>query len=244
MKNKRVSVIIPAYNEEENIVFTIDETIKVLDELNFDFEVIVIDDGSKDNTYNYVKDSLKKYNNKVSIKRYESNEGKGFAIKYGCNYVTGDYVLFLDADMDLHPSQIKNFLNIMKTEQADLVMGSKRHKKSVVDYPLSRRVLSTGYYIFIKILFGLPVKDTQTGFKLFNSKALKKSISKIVVKKYAFDLELLVVLNKYKYKIVEGPIYLKPTRSYYNRIGLRDIFHMFIDTIAIFYRLNVLKYYD
>ena len=244
MRKEKISILIPAYNEEEVIVSTIDETVKVLEELNFNFEVIVIDDGSNDNTYIYVQENLKYFNNKVTIKRYGSNEGKGFAIKHGCNYITGDYVLFLDADMDLHPSQINSFLSIIKKEKTDLVLGSKRHKNSVVNYPFTRKILSTGYYFLIKILFGLPVKDTQTGFKLFRSEALKKCISKIVVKKYAFDLELLVILHKYKYKIVEGPIYLKPTRRYYNRIGLKDIYHMFIDTIAIFYRLKFLRYYD
>jgi len=244
MIKEKISVLVPAYNEEEAIVSTVDETIKVLEKLNVDFELIVIDDGSVDNTYSYVKESLKKFNNKVTIKRYDSNKGKGFALKHGCNHITGDYTLFLDADMDLHPSQLKNFLNIIRNEKADLVLGSKRHKNSVVKYPLSRKILSTGYYFFIKILFGLPVKDTQTGFKLFKSEALKKCISKIVVKKYAFDLELLVILHKYKYKIIEGPIYLKPMRKYYNRIGLKDIYHMFIDTIAVFYRLKFLRYYD
>jgi len=244
MRKEKISILIPAYNEEEVIVSTIDETVKVLEELNFDFEVIVIDDGSNDNTCSYVKENLKYFNNKVTIKSYDSNEGKGFAIKHGCNYITGDYVLFLDADMDLHPSQIDNFLAIIKNEKADLVLGSKRHKNSVVKYPFTRKILSTGYYFLIKILFGLPVKDTQTGFKLFRSEALKKCISKIVVKKYAFDLELLVILHKYKYKIVEGPICLKSTRVYYNRIGLKDIYRMFMDTIAIFYRLKFLRYYD
>ena len=96
----------------------------------------------------------------------------------------------------------------------------------------------------IKILFGLPVKDTQTGFKLFRYEALKNGISRIVVKRYAFDLELLEVLHKMGYKIIECPIYLKPSRTYYDRIGLKDIYHTFIDTVAIFYRLKIKRFYD
>ncbi|MBL7060696.1 MAG: glycosyltransferase family 2 protein, partial [Actinobacteria bacterium] len=124
MRKEKISILIPAYNEEEVIVSTIGETVKVLEELNFDFEVIVIDDGSNDNTYIYVQENLKYFNNKVTIKKYCSNKGKGFAIKHGCNYITGDYVLFLDADMDLHPSQINSFLSIIKKEETDLVLGS------------------------------------------------------------------------------------------------------------------------
>jgi len=243
MKREKISILIPAFNEEESIIFTIKETIKVFDELNKDYEVVVIDDGSSDNTYNNVTGNLGIFNGRVKVEKYIPNMGKGFAVKYGFNFVTGDYVLFLDADLDLHPSQITNFLKLIKEERADVVIGSKRNKDSIVDYPISRKILSTGYYFLIRLLFGLPVKDTQTGFKLFKYKAFKTGISKIIVKKYAFDLELLVVLNKLGYKIVEGPIYLKPTRKY-GRIGLKDIFNILWDTLAVFYRLYIKRFYD
>lgn len=244
MKQEKISVLIPAFNEEENILPTVKETIAVFNDLGKDYEVIVVDDGSYDGTYNAVEKELGQFNDRVKIERYTPNQGKGFAIKYGFNFVTGDYVLFLDADLDLHPSQIANFLYLMKREKADIVMGSKRHKDSIVDYPKSRKFLSNGYYFLIKILFGLPVKDTQTGFKLFRYEALKNGISRIIVKRYAFDLELLVVLHKLGYKIIECPIYLKPTRRYYNRIGLKGIYDTMIDTMAIFYRLYIKRYYQ
>ncbi|MCX6347281.1 MAG: hypothetical protein NTZ89_05005 [Actinobacteria bacterium] len=132
----------------------------------------------------------------------------------------------------------------MKKNDADIVIGSKRHKDSVVDYPLSRKIYSNMYYFLIKILFGLPVKDTQTGFKLFRYSSLKNSLEKIVIKKYAFDLELLVVCKIQKCKIIECPIILKPTRTYYNRIGFKAIMNIILDTMAIFYRYRILKYYE
>ena len=243
MKEK-ISVLIPAFNEEEGIITTINETIKVLNELENDYEVIIVDDGSKDNTYEIVSKNLSNFNSKVKIEKYCKNIGKGYAIKYGFNFVTGDYVLFLDADMDIHPNQINIFLDLMRKNDADIVMGSKRHKNSVVDYPLSRKIYSNIYYFLIKILFGLPIRDTQTGFKLFRYSSLKNSIKKIVIKKYAFDLELLVVSKIQKCKIIECPIILKPTRNYYNRIGFKAIMNIIIDTMAIFYRYRILKYYD
>ena len=243
MEDEKISILIPAFNEEENIILTLKETIDVLENLKKAYEIIIIDDGSIDNTYNKVKSNIEIFNDKVKIYQYAPNTGKGFAIKYGFSYVTGDYVLFLDADLDIHPSLVNNFLRLIKEHQADVVIGSKLNKDSVVHYPLTRRILSVGYYILIKVLFNLPVKDTQTGLKLFNYSTLKKALSKVVVKKYAFDLELLVILNKYKFKIVEAPIYLKPTRKF-GRIGVRDIFNIFYDTMAIFYRLHIKKYYD
>jgi len=243
MKKEKFSILIPAFNEEENIIFTVKETIKVFDKLNKDYEIIVIDDGSTDYTYKSIAENLDIFNGRVRVEKYIPNMGKGFAIKHGFNFVRGDYILFLDADLDLHPSQIKIFLELIKEEKADVVIGSKRNKDSIVNYPIGRKILSTGYYFLIKFLFGLPVKDTQTGLKLFKYEAMKTGISRIIVKKYAFDLELLVVLNKYKYKIVEGPIYLKPTRKY-RRIGLKDILNILWDTMAIFYRLYIKRYYD
>lgn len=244
MSKEKISILIPAFNEEDKIIITIKEIINVFEKFGYDYEIVIIDDGSIDNTFNTVQENLNIFNGRVKIESYRPNSGKGFAIKYGFKFVSGDYVLFLDADMDLHPSQITNFLKLMEDNEADLVMGSKRHKDSIVDYPKSRKFLSNGYYFLIKILFGLPVKDTQTGFKLFRYKALENSISKIIVKRYAFDLELLVVLHKLGYKIIECPIYLKPSRRYYNRIGLKDIWNTLIDTIAIFYRLKIKKFYD
>ena len=244
MVKEKISILIPAFNEEDKIIPTIKETLNTFEKIGYEYEIVIIDDGSIDNTYNKVQENLNIFKGRVKIERYKSNIGKGFATKYGFKFVSGDYVLFLDADLDLHPSQITSFLKSMDDYKADVVMGSKRHKDSIVDYPKSRKILSNGYYYLIKILFGLPVKDTQTGFKLFKFEALKNGLSRIIVKRYAFDLELLVVLNKLGYKIVECPIYLKPSRTYYNRIGLKDIYYTLLDTLAIFYRLKIKKFYD
>jgi len=148
----------------------------------------------------------------------------------------------MDADLDLHPRQLKYFLNEMKKTNADAVIGSKKAKDSKVNYSLKRRILSDGYYYFVKILFGLPVKDTQTGFKLFKSKPLKECIKKVKVNKYAFDLELLIVFHKKGYKIVEYPVEVTQSRLA-GRIGQKDVLSIFKDTIAIFYRLYFRRFY-
>lgn len=242
MLKDKISILIPAFNEEDNILNTINETIKVLETINNNYEIIIIDDGSSDNTYDIVSENILNFKHKVRIERYVPNMGKGYAVKYGANFIKGRYVLFLDADLDLHPDQIINFLRLMNDGEADVISGSKMHKNSVLDYPKIRKFYSLLYYILIKILFGLPVKDTQTGIKLFKVEAFKKAISKIVIKRYAFDLELLVVLHKAGYKIKECPVILKSTRKY-GRVGLKDAFNIFNDTLAIFYRLYIKKYY-
>jgi len=244
-QKEKISVIIPAYNEEKNILNTINETKKVLETTNYDYEIIIINDGSIDNTAEIVKNNFnyKDYKDyKVIFEGYEPNKGKGCALKFGVNFANGDYILFMDADLDLHPRQLMNFLNEIKKTNADAVIGSKKAKNSKVEYSLKRRILSNGYYYFIKILFGLPIQDTQTGFKLFKSEPLKECIKKTIINGYAFDLELLVILHKKGYKIVEYPVEVTQSRLT-GRIGQKDIFKVFKDTIAIFYRLYFKKFY-
>lgn len=106
MDKEKISVLIPTFNEEEGIITTINEviykTIKVFNKLGNDYEIIIVDDGSKNNTYEIVSKNLS--NGKVKIESYGKNISKDYAIKHGFNFVSGDYILFLDADMDIHPN--------------------------------------------------------------------------------------------------------------------------------------------
>jgi hypothetical protein len=131
----------------------------------------------------------------------------------------------------------------MKKYNADVITGSKRHPLSRVDYPLHRRILSQAYQLITKVLFNLNLKDTQAGLKLFKYKVLKEIFPRVLCKKYAFDLELLVNASHRGFKIVEAPVELNWQRIA-SRMGLKDIWSIFSDTIAIFYRLKILKYYD
>jgi glycosyltransferase involved in cell wall biosynthesis len=235
----------PAYNEGPRIFDNIIETVHTMEEICPSYELIVVDDGSKDNTNKEAQRAAARYAN-VKAVRYTNNGGKGNALKYGFRHATGDLVVFLDADLDLHPRQIKTFLDYMQRSNADVVIGSKRHKLSQLDYPMKRRVLSAGYSLFIKALFNLSVKDTQTGLKLFKRQVLEEVFPKVLVKRYAFDLELLVNVRHRGYNIVEAPITLSFQRGKgrFGRIGFEEIKPIAIDTAAIFYRLRFLKYYD
>ncbi|MCL6088407.1 MAG: glycosyltransferase [Actinobacteria bacterium] len=243
MINEKISVIIPSFNESNNIINTLNETKKVFANLGYGYEIIVVDDGSKDGTADLIQKNFDFKSDKIIVAGYSLNLGKGNALKYGIQFAGGDYILFMDADLDLHPKQISKFLETMIVSGADAVIGSKKSKDSNVKYSFKRRLLSNGYYYLIKLLFGLPVRDTQTGFKLFKGEALKKCISKVLIKRYAFDLELLIVLHKNGYKIVECPVEVMQSRSA-GRIGFRDVFSVFNDTIKIFNRLYFRKFYD
>ncbi|MFC1753737.1 hypothetical protein ACFL96_10160 [Thermoproteota archaeon] len=131
----------------------------------------------------------------------------------------------------------------MKLDNADVVIGSKRHPNSILDYPLQRKIISSVYFFLIKLMFGLPIQDTQTGLKLFKSEVLRKVFPKIVVRAFAYDLEILVNAHRLGYKIAEAPVRINSQRKF-SRIRIRDIVDTWIDTMAIFYRMYILKYYD
>jgi len=240
--DEKISIIMPAYNEAGRIASSIEETTRTFSNFGYSWELIVIDDGSTDDTYERASALCAKYPQLI-VKKNPYNIGKGRAIKKAAHYVTGEYVLFLDADMDLHPNQFPVLFDIMRLNNADIVIGSKFHPNSVVQYPFQRRLISWAYYLLVRVLFNLPCHDTQTGLKLFRVEVLRNVLPRILVKAFAFDLEILVNAHHLGYKITEAPIVLSTQRRY-GRIGAEAIFTTGLDTLVIFYRMNILKYYD
>jgi len=235
----KVSVVIPAYNENGIILETIKECVSSL--YGIDHEIIIVDDGSHDGTYQKVQEFAGAYDN-ISLVNYGGNHGKGFAIRYGFKHTKGDIVAFIDADMNIHPRQILAFVKEMERTGADVVVGSKRHPDSKVNYPINRKILSEIYYMFVKILFGLHVRDTQTGLKIFKRKVLEDVCPIVLVKRYAFDIEILANAQRLGYKIREAPVEIN--LDYDSHVNKRAIWNMLWDTCAIFYRMSILQYYD
>jgi glycosyltransferase involved in cell wall biosynthesis len=233
----------PAFNESQYIVGNLREVVETFSRYNLGFEVILVDDGSADNTYLHAARVLVEHPEHVRVIRYDRNRGKGNALMAGASCARGEYIAFLDADMDLHPSQLPGFLAIMKERSADAVIGSKRHPLSQVEYPRIRRVYSAGYYALVRVLFGLPLKDTQTGLKLFRRKVLDDVLPRVLAKRFAFDIELLSIAHNLGYRIADAPVKISFTRPY-GRIQAGDVWRIFLDTMAIFYRLRILRYYD
>ena len=240
----KISVIMPAYNEARHIVRNLLEVVDTLSGFEYDFEVIVVDDGSPDKTYLEAAKLLSTHPELVRVVHYDENRGKGNALICGTTFARGDYVVFLDADMDLHPSQLPLLFGIMDAQNADVVIGSKRHPNSVVNYPRHRRIASWGYYSLVKLLFGLPVQDTQTGIKLFKHSVLSRVFPRVLVKRFAFDIEVLANAHRLGYKIVDAPVTLEFQRGTFGRIKPRDIYRIMVDTAAIYYRMHILRYYD
>ncbi len=240
--NDKVSILLPIYNMASNIEGHVQTLIKSISTFISDYEIILSNDGSADNTIEVLRRIENQYAN-IIVVHTEINQGKGHALKRAFEYSSGRYIVFCDADMELPPSQLTTYFDIMEREQVDIVIGSKRHPESKLHYSFIRRTISLIYFMFVKVVFGLPIRDTQTGLKLFKREALEGVFPRILVKAFAYDLEVLVAAYKNGFSIAESPIILEAHR-HNGLIPVRVLYRTFIDTLAIFYRLHFLKFYE
>ncbi len=240
----KLSVIMPAYNESRLIYESIMTTLEVVSGFVSEVEIVAVNDGSKDNTKEEIQ-RAQIADSRVKLVSSEKNRGKGNAIISGVAHATGDYIAFLDSDLELHPSQLEGYLQKMCTDNVDVVIGCKFHRDSQLKYPLKRRIISMGYFCMLFVLFHLKVKDTQTGIKLFKSSALKPVAHLIRTSGFAYDIELLVALHRRGHKIAQMPVKVVYVRQKTERrIVFKDIVRVFKDTWAIFYRVYFKRYYD
>lgn len=239
-----LSLIIPTYKQEKTIKKDLKRIKELLDGISYPYEIIVVVDGILDKTMQKAKQA---HFTKIKIVGYKHNKGKGYAVRFGVAHAKGDLVAFLDGGMDLNPKALRAMLLIMEQEKCDIVIGSKLHPLSKVKYPLQRKVLSWGYRSLVQALFGLSVRDTQVGVKLFRREVLVKVLPRLLVKKFAFDIEILAVSHHVGYtKILEAPIQLRFNNwsSITSKNFLKPVFNMLWDTLAVYYRLRILHYYD
>jgi len=246
MKKEKVnflSVIVPAYKQEGTIKKDLLRIKSVLDKIRYDYELICVADGKEDDTY---KNARSVRSSKINVVGYKNNRGKGYAVRYGMARAKGNYIAFIDSGMDIDPNGISMIIEHMEWYDADIIVGSKRHPASQVEYPLLRKIYSIGYQIGLKILFGLNIKDTQAGLKIFKREVLVDVLPRLLVKRFAFDIELLAVANKLGYKkIFEAPIKVDPERFVFSStVKTRTILEVLVDTLAVYYRLVILRYYD
>lgn len=235
----KLSVIVPAYNEEKFIAQTIQELSNYLSAEFGDFEIVVVSDGSGDATFKRAQNLASR---KVRVYEYQPNQGKGYALKFGFQKSRGEIIIFYDAGLDFPPCQIGEFLKILQESKADVLIGSKRHPASKVAYPFKRRLISFGGQVLVKTLFNLSVRDTQVGLKVFKREVLKAVMPRVLVKRYAFDVELLALAHHYGFKIKEAPVDLNLRFS--TAGTTRSVLVTLVDTLSIFYRLKIIKFYD
>lgn len=237
-----LSVIVPAYN-----CATIDRDVlsiqNYLDELNRPYEIICVVDGSgveEDGTRELAK-SVR--GPRIKVYSYRTNRGKGYAVRFGMARARGGIIAFIDAGSDLNASGIGLALEHLKWYKADIIVGSKRHQASKVQYPFSRVILSFIVQRATRFLFGFDVSDTQTGLKVFRREVLEKVLPRLLVKRWAFDLEMLAAAHRIGFtRIYESPVELQ--FNFASNVGLNSVMNFAKDYLAIFYRTHLLHYYD
>ena len=184
----KLSIVIPCYNESKDIASNVDKVKKYLLDNKIDHELILVNDGSKDNTKEVI-DAIPG----VKALSYEKNRGKGGAVKYGIENATGDYVLFMDADLSTDISAISKVIELAPSY--DLIIGSRHAKDSVIlkKQPWTRVFIGWCCRVLVKMLFHTKLKDTQCGFKAMRIDVAKKIVSKQLVTNFAFDVEYIYI---------------------------------------------------
>jgi glycosyltransferase involved in cell wall biosynthesis len=239
-----LSVVVPVYNGGDAIV----ENLALIRSAASrglppeDLELIVVSDGSVDGTTERLIEAQSDVD--MHVIHYDRNFGKGYAVKIGALDAAGDWIAIVDADLDLDPNSIPDYLETARRERLDFAIGSKRHPDSVVYYPPSRRVASWCYQQLNRILFQLDVRDTQVGLKVFRREIAEKVVPVLLVKQFAFDLELLAVARAFGYRRVrELPVHLA-YRFTGSGVGSAAVGRALWDTAAVFYRLRILRTYQ
>lgn len=236
----RLSVVLPVFNLATKVAENVRQVSEFLATSQLDYEVIPVDDGSFDaSAAELQRAAADPHVRPVFIER---NAGKGNALKMGFAASRGEFVLLLDGDLDVAPRKLPEFFRVMCECRADIVVGSKRHPQSEVQYPWHRRVASWFYFSFVRFTIGLPITDTQTGMKLFRRQVLKEALERMLVKTYAFDLELLSIAYGRGARIAEAPVAIAFGQKF-GALKPRTVHDMMKDTLAVIYRLRLLNYY-
>jgi dolichyl-phosphate beta-glucosyltransferase len=240
-----LSVIIPAYNEEERIAKTLESMYCFLREKPYTWEIIVVDNGSTDGTRGLVEEYADKIKNLRLIER--QSHGKGWAVKQGMLAATGDYRLFTDADNSTDITQLDKLLP-WATHGADVIISSRKKDGAVIveKQPFYRVWLGNLFPLIVKMFVPQvrDIKDTQNGFKLFSRQAAEKIFPHQTIFYWAFDVEILALAKIFGFKVKEIPIVWKnDDKSKMNLKGMaRAVFEVILTRMHLLtFDLNKLR---
>lgn len=236
--NIKLSVVVPCYNEEKRFQKGFGHYYNWLKEQKFEWELIFVNDGSKDKTLELMKKAAKG-KSAVRIISHSPNRGKGYAIVQGVKAAKGKYILFTDVDHSVPVETIKTFFKYFE-KGFKVVIGSRRvvGSKLIVRQPPFREFLGRGFTLLVNILIYRGVKDSTCGFKAFENKTAQKIFQKISIYDWAFDAEILFICKKLKINFAQAPVSWSDVRG--SKVSLKkDVLKSLVGIVKI--RLNDLQ---
>jgi dolichyl-phosphate beta-glucosyltransferase len=239
-----LSIVIPAYNEEKRIGPTLDQILRFLKAQTYGAEVIVVDDGSSDETAKRVSEKVSQYHDaghELRVLINTPNRGKGYSVKRGLTEAVGEVLLFTDADLSSPITEAPKLIDPLAAGLADVAFGSRALKRELigVHQPRMRELGGTVFNLCMRTITGLKFKDTQCGFKAFRREAALPVFALQRVERFGFDPEVLYIAKKQGNRLLEVPVVWNHCEGgeLQNKLNyVRDSINMFADLIRI--RLN------
>ena len=235
-----ISVVIPAYNEEQRLPSSLGSILEYFAAKKCPWwEILVVDDGSRDGTAAVARE-FQSLHPQVRLLENPGNRGKGYSVRHGMLEAKGDWVLFTDSDLSAPIEELEKLLLGARERNASVAIGSRAvdRKLIAVHQTWFRETAGRIFNLFMRCVTGLPLSDTQCGFKLFEHKAAQEVFRRQQIERWGFDAEVLFIARKLGYKTVEIPV--RWSHSEGTKVSmLRDSVNMFADLFRI--RRNQLK---
>ena len=207
MKEIDISIVIPAFNEAKRLPLYLEQVISFCNNSQNIYEIIVVDDGSSDNTFELATTYKTRFTN-LHIIRLKNNQGKGYTVKRGLFESRGKISLFLDADGSVDPGEIEKNLHYILKAGYDIVVGSRvlKSKDQILIVKQYRKFIGTIFNFLVQTFLFKPIKDTQCGFKMFRKEVIKPLLSRSYLGGFGFDIEILYLADQMGYKVKEEPV--------------------------------------
>ena len=232
-----LSIVVPAYNEEARLPATLDELAAWMEARQLDAEILVVDDGSRDRTAEIAAEKLRGRRGRVV--RNGENRGKGYSVRHGMLEASGRLVLLTDADLSTPIAEYDKLAGVARDHDLDVAIGSRALAGSHVQVRQGflRQAMGRTFNRIIRALTGLPYRDTQCGFKLLDRERTRPLFEKMVVDRFAFDVELLFLCRRFGLNVREVPVIWRNAPGSKVSI-LGDPLNMLYDVIRVRWRFR------
>jgi dolichyl-phosphate beta-glucosyltransferase len=235
----KFSVVVPAYNEAHRILPSLERIFTYMDARHPDYEVLVVDDGSADNTVAVVQ---ARFGGRPQLRLIAcgSNRGKGYAVRHGTAHAAGDTVLFSDADLSTPVEEVEKMLPLLETGY-DIVIGSRAHAQAEIrqHQPLYREAAGKLFNVLVRLVVGGPFRDTQCGFKLFRREAVRSLLPHLQIDRWAFDVELIAMAQAWGLRVAEVPVIWSNSPT--STVGMWQGAQAYLDLLRIRQRARRLR---